>query len=61
MVWSRRKKNMDVPGKRKRGRPRRRLKDNIEEDMRAVGVRREDALERELWGHSIKLAAVTPL
>ena len=53
--------NMDVPGKRKSGRPRRKLKDNIEEDTRVVGVRREDAQERELWGHSIKLAAATPL
>ena len=52
---------MDVPGKRKRERPRRRLKDNIEEDIRAVEMRREDAHERELWEHSIKLAAATPL
>ena len=55
-VW-----NMEVLGKRKRGRPRRRLKDNIKEDMRAMGMEgSEDAQERELWKLKIRLAAATP-
>ena len=41
--------NMTVPGKRKRGRPKRRYMDLLEEDMRAVGARREDTENRVGW------------
>ena len=40
---------MEVPGKRKRGRPRRRWTDNIREDMDRVGVKDEDMGDREGW------------
>jgi len=45
----RRTMNMAIPGKRKRGRPRKRWRDNIKEDLEAIGAKREDAKDRERW------------
>ena len=36
-------------GKRKKGRPRRRWRDCVKEDMEVVGVREEDAMDRGRW------------
>ncbi|XP_061621461.1 uncharacterized protein LOC133474126 [Phyllopteryx taeniolatus] len=45
----RRMMRMELPGKRARGRPKRRLMDVVREDMMAVGVREEDAGDRLSW------------
>ena len=40
---------MELPGKRKWGRPKRRFMDAVREDMTAVDVTEEDAAERADW------------
>ena len=40
---------MAVPGRRKRGRPRRRWMDLAREDMERVGVKEGDEVNRETW------------
>uniref|UniRef100_A0A087XJI6 Uncharacterized protein n=1 Tax=Poecilia formosa TaxID=48698 RepID=A0A087XJI6_POEFO len=45
----RRMLRMDLPGKRPRGRPKRRFMDGVKEDMKVVGVREEDAEDRFTW------------
>ena len=40
---------MELPGKRRRGRPKRRYMDSIREDMRTAGVIEEDANDRRRW------------
>ena len=38
--------NIDVPGRRRRGMPRKSWKDPITKDMKVVGAREEDPLDR---------------
>ena len=38
-----------VVGRRKRGRPKRRWQDCIDDDLKGLGVREEDALDRREW------------
>ena len=45
---------MELPGKRKRGRPKRRFMDALREDMTAVEVMEEDAMERTEWRRRIR-------
>ena len=45
---------MEVPGRRKRGRPRRRWMDNIKADMLERGLQREDPQERAVWRLKIR-------
>ena len=45
----RRMMKIEIPGKRTRGRPRRRWKDNIKEDMKKAGVSEEEAVDRVRW------------
>ena len=40
---------MELPGKRKRGRPKRRFLDVVKEDMGKVGAREKDIENRTLW------------
>ena len=40
---------MAVPGRRKKGRPRRRWMDLVREDMERVGAREEDKVDRVKW------------
>ena len=40
---------MEVGGKRRRGRPKRRWMDVVNDDMRLVGLEEEDAMDRRLW------------
>ena len=43
-----------VVGKRKRGRPKRRWQDCIDDDLKGLGVREEDALDRREWRRIIR-------
>ena len=49
---------MAVPGRRKRGRPRRRWIDLVREDMERVGAREGDKVDRVKW--RILSRSVTP-
>ena len=40
---------LELPGRRSRGRPKRRFMDVVKEDMKLVGVREEDADDRVRW------------
>ncbi|KAK4319382.1 hypothetical protein Pmani_009666 [Petrolisthes manimaculis] len=48
----RRMLEMDPPGRRKRGRPKRRFMDAVKEDIRMVGVTEEDVEDRARWRQS---------
>ena len=45
----RRMLDFELPGKRSRGRPKRRYMDVVREDMKAVGAREEDVEDRGRW------------
>ena len=45
---------MELPGKRKRGRPKRRFMDVVKEDMAEVEVTEEDAVDRRNWRKKIR-------
>ena len=49
---------MELPGKRKRGRPKRRFMDVVKEDMAEVEVTEEDTVDRNNWRR--KTAVATP-
>ena len=49
---------MELPGKRKRGRPKRRFMDVVKEDMAEVEVTEEDTVDRNNWRR--KSAVATP-
>ena len=53
----RRVMEMAVPGKWKTGRPRRRWKDCLKEDMEAVGATEEDTQDRLAWRRKVHMAA----
>ena len=48
-VW-----NMTVQGNRPRGRPKKRWMDCVKSDMEAIGLREEDASNRELWRRKVQ-------
>ncbi|KAK3575295.1 hypothetical protein QTP86_023417 [Hemibagrus guttatus] len=50
----RRMLDMGLPGRRQRGRPKRRYMDGINEDMKLVGARVEDAEVRDRWREMIR-------
>ncbi|KAK3574755.1 hypothetical protein QTP86_017515 [Hemibagrus guttatus] len=50
----RRMLDMELPGRRQRGRPKRRYMDVINEDMKLVGARVEDAEDRDRWREMIR-------
>ena len=52
--WVRRVMEMEVDGRRARGRPVLRWMDNIRQDMRLHGLRDEDAQDRTLWRRMIQ-------
>ena len=54
----RRMLRMELPGKRKRGRPKRRFMDVVKEDMAEVEVTEEDTVDRRNWRK--KSAVATP-
>ena len=41
--------NLKVTGKRKRGRPKKTLKKQVEEETEKIGLKKEDALRRDKW------------
>ena len=45
---------MELPGKKKRGRPKRRFLNLVKEDMREVGVKETDVEDREVWRQIIR-------
>ena len=45
---------MELPGRRQRGRPERRFMDAVKEDMQVVGVRVEDTENRVKWKMMIR-------
>ena len=52
---------MSITGKRKRGRPKMRWKDRVNEDMREKGWHRGEALDRLLWRGRIKDGNADPI
>ena len=60
MVWACEKKrgrkvlSMELPGKRGRGRPKRRFMDAVREALEVVKIREEDALDRRKWKGAIR-------
>ncbi|KAK3570034.1 hypothetical protein QTP86_009176 [Hemibagrus guttatus] len=50
----RRMLDMELPGRRQRGRPKRRYMDEINEDMKLVGASVEDAEDRDKWREMIR-------
>ena len=45
---------MELPGKRRRGRPKRRFLDLVKEDMGKVGVKKKDIEDRKMWKMMIR-------
>ena len=45
---------MELPGKRRRGRPKRRFLDVVKEDMQEVGVKEMDIEDRKMWRMMIR-------
>ena len=45
---------MELPGKRKRGRPKRRFLDVVKEDIREVGAKETDVEDRTVWRKIIR-------
>ena len=45
---------MELPAKRKRGRPKRRFMDVVKEDMAEVEVTEEDTVDRRNWRKKIR-------
>ncbi|KAI5089279.1 hypothetical protein C0J45_20687 [Silurus meridionalis] len=50
----RRMLKMEPPGRRKRGRPRRRFMDVVREDMQVVGVKEADVEDRVVWRRMVR-------
>ncbi|KAK3542519.1 hypothetical protein QTP86_027703, partial [Hemibagrus guttatus] len=57
----RRMLDMELPGRRQRGRPKRRYMDGINEDMKLVGARVEDAEDRDRWREMIRCPVKAPV
>ncbi|KAL1464843.1 hypothetical protein WDU94_004454 [Cyamophila willieti] len=51
---------LSIEGKRKRGRPKLRWRDKVEEDLREKGWRRRETLDRDLWRRRIKEGNADP-
>ena len=45
---------MELPGKRRRGRPKRRFLDVVKEDIKEVGVKEMDIEDRKMWRMMIR-------
>ena len=49
--------DLEVSGKRKQGRPKKTWKKQVEEETAKVGLKIEDALDRELWRDRVRTIA----
>ena len=49
---------MELPGKRKRGKPKRRFLDVVKEDMKELSARKKDIEKRRLWRNMIRCGNV---
>ena len=45
---------MELPGKRRRGRPKRRFVDVVKQDMGEVGAKEKDVQDRKVWRMMIR-------
>jgi len=51
--------DFEVGGSRKRGRPKKTWRRQVEEESRRVGLRKEDALNRVRWREGVREIAVS--
>ena len=49
--------NLEVSGKRKRGRPKKTWKKQVEEETEKIGLKKEDALRRDNWRYRVRAIA----
>ena len=49
--------NLEVSGKRKRGRPKKIWKKKVEEETEKIGLKKEDALRRDKWRDGVRAIA----
>ena len=49
--------NLEVSGKRKRGRPKKTWKKQVEEEAEKIGLKKEDALRRDKWRDEVRAIA----
>ena len=50
----RKEMEMELPGKRRKGRPKRRFVDVVKEDMEEVGAKETDVEDRKVWKMMIR-------
>ena len=51
---------LEITGKRKKGRPRRSWEECVNKDLERYGLRREDVYDREKWREQIKAKIANP-
>ena len=49
--------NLEVSGKRKRGRPKKTWRKQVEEETEKIGLKKEDALRRDKWRDGVRAIA----
>ena len=49
--------NLEVSGDRKRGRPKKTLKKQVEEETEKIGLKKKDALRRDKWRDGLRAIA----
>ena len=49
--------NLEVSGKRKRGRPKKNWKKQVEEETEKIGLKKEDAVRRHKWRDGVRAIA----
>ena len=49
--------NLEVSGKRKRGRPKKTWRTQVEEETEKIGLKKEDALRRDKWKEGVQAIA----
>ena len=49
--------NFEVSGKRKRGRPKKTWKKQVEEETEKIGLKKEDALRQDKWKDGVRALA----